>query len=95
MLVTLGLKSPPHLSKLRAQPSRDALGLQPLGHRGSKIRPEGVNHLIRLVALSNGPVVLLTDHAALRAEPFYSLEQLVSLPMQPGNLLDILIRPPL
>ena len=95
MLITLGLKNPPHLDKLRAQPGRDALGLQPSGHHGSNIRPEGADPLTRLIALLNGLVVLLVDRAVLRVEPFYSLEQLVSLPAQPGNRLGILICPPL
>ena len=73
MLVTLGLKNPPHFDELLAQPDRDALGLQPLGHRESKIRLEGVDHLIRLVTLSNSPVALLADRATLRVESFYGL----------------------
>jgi len=81
VLITLGLKNPLPLSKLCAQPDRDALGLQPSGHRGSKIRPEGVDHLTCLVVLSDGPVALQADRAALRAKSFYGLAQLVSLPM--------------
>ena len=74
MLITLCLKNPSHFSELLAQPGRDALGFQPTGHRCSKICPEEVDHMICLVTLSNGLVKLLADHAALRAEPFYSLE---------------------
>jgi len=80
MLVTLGLKNPPHFGELLAQPGRDALGLKPSGHRDSKIRPEGVDHLIRLIVLSDSSITLLIDRVALRVEPFCSLEQLVSLP---------------
>ena len=65
MLVTLGLKSTPHLGKLHTQPGRDALGLQPSGHRDSKIPPEGADHLTLLVALSDGLVALIMDRAML------------------------------
>ena len=93
VLITLGLKNPPHFGELLAQPGRDALGLQPSGHRGSKIRLEGANHLTRLVALSDGLVTLLVDHPTLRAKSFCSLAQLVLLSVQLGNHLNTLIRP--
>ena len=65
MLITLSLKNPPHLGELRALPGRDALGLQPSGHRGSKIHLEGADPLTCLIALSDGLVALLTGHATL------------------------------
>ena len=81
MLVTLSLKNPPHLGELHAQPSRDVLGLQPLGHRDSKICLEGANHLMHLITLSDDLVALLADRAMLRAESFCGLMILVLLPM--------------
>ena len=93
MLITLSQKNRPHLGKLHAYSGRDTLSLRPLGHRGSKIRPEGADHLTLLVALSDGSVVLLADRAALQAESFCSLVQLVSFPVQPGDLLGVLISP--
>jgi len=92
MLITLGLKNPPHLGKLHVQPGRDALGLQPSGHHGSKIHLEGADPLTRLIALSDGLVVLLVGRAVLQAESFCSLAKLVLLPTQPGNHLGIQIR---
>ena len=65
MLITLSLKNPLHLSKLRAQPGRDALDLQPSDHRDSKIHPEGADPLTRLIVLSDGLVALLMGHATL------------------------------
>ena len=58
MLVALRLKDPPRLGKLRDQPGGDALGLQPLGYRGSKIVLQGADSLLCLVALSDGLVAL-------------------------------------
>ena len=65
MLITLGLKNPSHFGELLTQAGRDALGLQPSGHHDSKIRLEGVDHLIHLIVLLDGPIVLLADHAML------------------------------
>ena len=93
MIITLSLKNPPHLGELYAQPGRDVLGLQPSGHGDSKIRPEGVDHLTRLVVLLNGPVTLLAGRAVLRAKSFFSSAQLVQLPMQPGDHLGVPVRP--
>ena len=73
MLIALRVKNPPHLSQLHDQPSRNALGLQPLGYRGSKIGPEGADLLTRLIALSDGLVVLLEGRTTLRAESLCSL----------------------
>ena len=80
VLITLSLKNHPHLGELHAQPSRDALSLQPSGHCGSKIRLEGADPLTCLVALSDSLVVLLVGRAMLQAESFYSLAELISLP---------------
>ena len=55
MLITFDLKKPPHLGEFHAQPSKNFLGLQPSGHRVSKIRPEGPGLPTCLVALSDGP----------------------------------------
>ena len=65
VMIAFGLKDPPHLGELRAQPGRNFLDLQPSGHRVSKICPEGPGLPTRLIALSDGPVVLLTGHATL------------------------------
>ena len=71
VLIAFGLKDPPHLGEFHAQPGRIFLGLQPLSHRVSKIRPEGHGLLMRLAALSDGPITLLMGYAALRAKPFF------------------------
>ena len=62
-LIALHLKVLHHLSKVRGQPDRDALGLQPLGCRGSKLGLEGVDLLLRIIVLSNSLVTLLMGHA--------------------------------
>ena len=79
MLIALRLKDPSHLGQLRDQPGRNALGLQPSGYRGSKIGPEGADLPTRLIALSDGLVMLLMGHAMLRVESLCSLAQLVLL----------------
>ena len=65
MLIAFSLKDPPHLGEFRGQPGRNFLDLQPSNHRVSKIRLEGPGLPTRLIALSDGPVVLLTGHATL------------------------------
>ena len=65
MLIAFDLKDPPHLGEFRAQPDRNFLGLQPSGHRVSKIRPEGHGLPMCLAALSDGPVTLLAGRATL------------------------------
>ena len=73
MLIALRLKDPPHLGQLSDQPSGNALDLQPLGYRGSKIGPKGADLLMCLVALLDGLVALLEGCAVLRAKSLYSL----------------------
>ena len=93
MLVTLGLKSPPHLGKLRAQPGRDALGLQPSGYHGSKIGTEGADPLTCLITLSNGLVTLLMGRAVVQEEPLRNQAQLIWLLVQPGYRLSVQAHP--
>ena len=95
ILITFGLEKPPRLGKIGTQSDRSFLDLQPTGHRGSKFRPEGLNLLTCFVALSDGPVVLLAGHAALRAKSFFGPARLIPLPTQPIDQHGILIRPPL
>ena len=80
MLIAFDLKKPPHLGEIGAQSGRSFLGLQPSGHRDSKIHPEGLGLLMCFVALLDGSVTLLTGGAVLRAKSFFSLAQLVPLP---------------
>ena len=65
VLITFDLKKPPQLGEFRAQSGRNFLGLQPSGHRVSKIRPEGPGLLTHLNVLSDGLVALLVGRAAL------------------------------
>ena len=65
VLVALHLKVPPRLGKLCGKPSGNALGLQPLGHRGSELGLEAANPLLLLVVFSDCLVVLLAGHATL------------------------------
>ena len=93
MLIAFDLKKPPHLGEFRPQPGRNFLGLQPLGHRISKIHPEGPGLPTRLIALSDGPIVLLAGRAALRAKSFFGPACLVPLPEQPIDQRGILACP--
>jgi len=80
MLIAPRLKVPPCLGMLHGQPGGNALGLQPLGHRSSEIGLEGADPLLCLITLLDGLVALLAGRAMLRAESFYTLAQLISLP---------------
>ena len=73
MFIALRLKGPPRLSELCGQPGGDALGRQRPGHRGSGLGLEGANPLLRLVALSDGLVMLPAGRTMLRAEPLRGL----------------------
>ena len=65
MLITFKLKKPPHIGEVGAQSGRSFLDLQPLGHRDSKIHPEGLDLPTHVIALSNGPITLLAGRAML------------------------------
>ena len=64
---------------VHSQLDRDTLGLQPLGHHGSKLYLEGADLPLHAIVLSKGLVALLTSHAMLRVEPLHGLEQLIPL----------------
>ena len=57
-LVTLCLKTPPHLGEVHSQPGRNALGLRLLGRHAFKLSVEGADHLLCNVALLAGLVML-------------------------------------